>query len=106
MPGGLTETGQRAHLIILEYLQQHGLTNTVGCRAFYSPTEWTGRGEKYGALAHLIVVYDGSDMRQAFSLDAAWPTYSLYEGMQDKLCAAGLYFEECTCWYCAVYSVH
>jgi hypothetical protein len=30
--------------------------------------------------------------------------YALYEGMQEKLREAGLYFEECTRWYCAVYS--
>lgn len=42
-----------------------------------------------------------------FSMDAAYDrgTYALYEGLQEKLHEAGLYFEECTNWYSAVYRV-
>jgi hypothetical protein len=120
MPEGLTEAGQHAYAIIIAYLQQHSLTNTGGCKAFYSPIEWMARGEEYGTTAHLIVVYDGGDMRPVFSMDAAYdldcefyrktctprPAYALYEGMQENLSTAGLYFEECTRWYSAVYSIH
>lgn len=118
MPEGLGDAGRRAYEIITSYLKQHDLTNTGGCKAFYSPTEWAAREEQYGTEAHLVVVYDGGDMRPAFSMDAAYDLdcaiyqetgksrtpYALYEGMQEKLRAAGLYFEECTRWYSAVYS--
>lgn len=118
MPPGLNDAGQRAHKIIVEYLKRHDLTHTGGCKAFYSPAEWKDREEKYGTDGHLIVVYDGGDMRPVFSMDAAYDVdcavfaetrqtrkpYSLYEGMQAALRDAGLYFEECTGWYSSVHS--
>jgi hypothetical protein len=116
MPPGLNDAGQRAHKIIVEYLKKHDLTNTGGCKAFYAPAEWK---EQYGDDSHLVVVYDGGDMRPVFSMDAAYEVdcaiyqetrqprepYSLYEGMLAALREAGLYFEECTGRYSAVYSV-
>lgn len=118
LPDGLTDQGRRAHEIIVEYLRACGRTETGGCKAFYSPTEWVARGERYGKKSHLVVVYDGSDLRPVFSMDAAYDLdcavyretgttrepYSLYEGMQEKLREAGLYFEECTGWFSAIYS--
>jgi len=118
MPAGLDDAGRRAYEIIVAYLKKHGLTDTGGCKAFYSPAEWKAREEQYGAESHLVVVYDGGAVRPVFSMDAAYDLdceiyretgkprtpYSLYEGMQDKLREAGLYFEECTRWYSAVYS--
>jgi hypothetical protein len=118
MPDGLDDAGQRAHAIIAAYLQQHELTDTGGCKAFYSPAEWKDREEKYGTESHLVIVYDGGDIRPVFSMDAAYDLdcaiyqetrvsrtpYALYEGMQAKLREAGLYFEECTGYYAAVYS--
>ncbi len=118
MPAGLDDAGRRAYAIIVAYLKQHDLTHTGGCKAFYSSAEWKGREEQYGTESHLVVVYDGGDMRPVFSMDAAYDLdcaifqetrqprtpYALYEGMQEQLRAAGLYFEECTRWYSAVYS--
>lgn len=105
IPTGLTEAGQRAHAIILAYLQQHRLSGSKDSRTFYSPGEWRARNEKYGAQGQLIIVYDGGDLRPVFSMDAAYDrgTYALYEGLQEKLHEVGLYFEECTNWYSAVY---
>jgi hypothetical protein len=119
MPEDLDEEGRHAFDIILSYLRVHGRTYTGGCKAFYSPSEWRTRDEQYGTEAHLIVVYDGGALGPVFSMDAAHDLdaditqqtgrpspapYALYEGMQNKLREAGLYFEECTNWYCAVYS--
>ena len=118
MPAGLDDAGRRAYEIITAYLKQHDLADTGGCKAFYSPAEWKVREEQYGTESHLVVVYDGGDMRPVFSMDAAYDLdcaifqetrqprtpYALYEGMQEKLREAGLYFEECTRWYSAVYS--
>ena len=118
MPDGLDDAGRRAHEIITAYLSAHGRTATGGGKAFYSPTEWAAREEKYGTESHLVVVYDGGALRPVFSMDAAYELdcahyqktgdgrepYALYEGMQEKLREAGLYFEECTRWYAAVYS--
>jgi hypothetical protein len=120
MPESLDDAGQRAFKIITAYLQAHGRDNTGGCKAFYAPAEWAAREEQYGTRSHLVIVYDGGAMRPVFSMDAAYDLdcdayqqtgkkrepYSLYEGMQAKLREAGLYFEECTRWYSAVYSIH
>lgn len=119
MPENLDATGRRAHAIIVAYLQEHGFADNGTCQAFYSPTEWTEREESYGTKSHLVVVYDGGAIRPVFSMDAAYDLdcavyretgksrkpYGLYEGMQAKLREAGLYFEECTRWYAAVYSI-
>jgi hypothetical protein len=115
MPEGLDNAGRRAHEIIVAYFKEHNLT-TGGAKTFWAPSEWT---EEYGTDSRLIVVYSGS-MRAAFSMDAAYDLdcehyrqtgerrepYALYEGMQEKLREAGLYFEECTLWHSAVYSIH
>jgi hypothetical protein len=118
MPMGLGDAGRRAYAIIVKYLKHHELTDTGGCKAFYSPAEWRDREEKYGTESHLVIVYDGGGIRPVFSMDAAYDLdcaiyqetrvsrtpYALYEGMQAKLREAGFYFEECTCWHSAVYS--
>ena len=68
-------------------------------------------------------MYDGSSVRRVFNMDACYDNhadcaalatehgvpykadpYALYEGMQEALRKAGLYFEEATGWYAAVYS--
>ena len=119
MPEGLAEPGRRAYEIIVTYLKEHGFSDNGTCKAFYAPAEWAAREEAYGTQSHLVVVYDGGAIRPVFSMDAAYDLdcanyqetgktrapYSLYEGMQKKLHAAGLYFEECTRGYCAIYSV-
>ena len=119
MPEELAEPGRRAYEIIVAYLQEHDCADTGGgSKAFYSPVEWSARNESYGQKSHLVVVHGGA-MRPVFSMDAAYDLdctayqetgktrvpYSLYEGMQKRLRAAGLYFEECTRGYCAIYSV-
>lgn len=119
MPEGLADKGRRAHEIIVAYLKEHDFSDNGGCKAFYSPTEWSAREESYGTTSHLVVTYDGGAIRPVFSMDAAYDLdcavyqetgkkrkpYSLYEGVQDKLREAGLYFEECTGCYSAIYSV-
>ena len=119
MPESLSAKGRRAYEIIVAYLKERGFSDNGGCTAFYAPTAWAAREESYGTKSHLVVVYDGGAIRPVFSMDAAYDLdcaiyqetgkqrkpYSLYEGMQDKLREAGLYFEECTRWYSAVYSI-
>lgn len=119
MPEGLGDLGRRAHEVIVAYLKEHGFADNGGCQAFYSPAEWAAREEKYGSRSLLVIVYDGGAVRPVFSMDGAYDLdcavyretgkkrkpYSLYEGMQAKLREAGLYFEECTGYYSAIYSV-
>ena len=105
-PQNLSDLGKRAHKAIMSVLEKHNMTYTGGCKAFYSPTEWKDRGESYGVTSELVVVYDGGDVQHFFSLDACYgdgPSYTLYERMKEALEAEGLYWEECTRWYCALY---
>lgn len=100
-PDGLSALGQKAHEVIMRVLTAHEMTETGGCKSFYSPDEWRVRGEEYGCESELIVVYDGGSLRPFFNLDAE--CYSLNEEMRKALDEAGLHVEECTGWYAAVY---
>lgn len=101
-PLGLSEAGKRAWEAVVRLLVERGLTHTGGCRAFYRPVEWKGLGHEFGLTSDLIVVYDGGDLRAAFTLDER--CYVLVEQMQAALGQAGCRLEECTRWYSAVYA--
>ncbi len=105
MPEGLSDLGRRAWRTIIDEALEAGTLYTGGCNAFYSPQAWRERGEEYGCDAELIVVYDGAELKYLFSLDACMATnsYSPVEIMQEKLSEAGLYAQECTGWYSAIY---
>jgi len=104
-PEGLSKTGTKAYEVIMSVLKKHDATYTGGCKSFYSPAEWKGRGEEFGLDAELIVVYDGGSLPPYFSLDHSYPHYTQYEIMRQALEAEGLYFEECTGWYAAIYKL-
>lgn len=74
---------------------------------FYSPSEWSQRGEDYGTKSLLIVTYDGSELARFFSMDECYNigSYDSYEALQECLNESGYFFEECTCWYSAIYKV-
>ena len=102
-PSGLDAKGVLAYQIIMRFLKRYDATYSGGAKVFYSPKEWAERGETYGKDSHLIVVYDGGDHRQAFTLDGT--AYATVEAMQQQLASVGCFFEECTGWYGAVYSL-
>lgn len=105
-PEGLSRLGRAAHARIIKVLEELQLTSTGGCRAFYSPAEWKDRGEEYGTGSELIVTYDGGDLRYFFSMDAGYETgWRFTERMRQELEELGLYSEECTCWYSAIYTI-
>jgi len=103
MPDGLSEDGQRAWKAIVTLLMTDDpQMSTGGCRAFRSPAEHSARGEKYGKESELVIVYEiGGDHRAYFTLDAG--CYDLVERMNSMLEPLGMYIEECTGWYAAVY---
>lgn len=105
-PKKLTRLGGKAHTTIMRVLKSCELTDTGGCKSFYSPKEWKERNERYGTESELIVVYDGGDLRPFFNINEAmeWG-YTFSEKMRLALEEIGLYTEECTGWYCAVYKM-
>jgi hypothetical protein len=100
IPTDLTWYGRRAAATIFACLRRHRSTWTGGCRAFYSPASWEARGERYGQGSLLLVVYDGSALADFFRLgDHA----KRYDAMHKALERIGLYSQECTGWYSAIY---
>ena len=87
-----------------------GAPDNYNGHAFYSPEQWAERGEEYGHKALLIIVHEGSELAPWFSLDAAYQTgaasdYDQVETMCQALEAIGLYAEQCTTWYSAIYAI-
>lgn len=101
-PSSISAVGKSAHSVILKVLNKYE-AESGGCKTFYSPKEWADRRESYGTKSHLIVVYDGGDVGNFFNMNHG--SYKLYEEMQEALAKVGLYFEECTGWYAAIYSI-
>jgi hypothetical protein len=102
IPNDLSPDGNRAAEAILALLTTE-LTSPSGGggKAFYTPKEWANRGENYGHESVLIVVHDGGDQARYFNLD--YEQYEAHERMHAHLEQLGLYAEQCTGWYSAVY---
>ena len=105
-PNDLSTDGMVAMTIIKEFLHKRKLNGGTD-RVFYSPEEWNKRSEDYGIDSVLIVTYDGSDLRRAFSMQTCYDmgSYEIYESLQERLGKSGFFFEECTNWYAAVYKI-
>ena len=87
-----------------------GTPDNYNGHAFYSPEQWAERGEEHGRGSLLVIVHEGSPLAPWFSLDAAYQTgaasdYDRVETMRQALEAVGLYAEQCTLWYSAIYAI-
>jgi hypothetical protein len=103
IPEGLSPAGHTAADVIREFLVEKQLTYHGGGGKFYSPQQWSDRGEEYGTQSLLVITHDGGDHAGAFNLD--YEQYELHEQLQDRLRKHGLFMEGCTCWYTAVYRI-
>ena len=103
IPTALSEQGKSAAQAIVALMTAE-LTNPSGGggKAFYTPEEWKDRGEDYGHGSVLIVVHDGGDQAPYFNMD--YEQYAKHDRMTTHLEQIGLYAEQCTCWYSAVYA--
>lgn len=100
-PEGLSELGGKAYDSIIEFLKANELTDTGGCKVFYSPKQWREKGERYGIGSELIICYDGGDHARAFAY--AYEAYSTMEALSNHLQPLGVFCEQCTGWYSAIY---
>ena len=100
-PEGLSSRGKTARKVILKVAKEYGLSYTGGCTPFYSPKEWKERGERYGTESLLIACHDGGDLSAFFCPYEASET--LAEALRMALAEKGLFFENCTGWYTAIY---
>lgn len=99
----LGSKGRAAAEAILAFLQEKNLTDHGGGGKFYGPEEWENRGESYGLGALLIVTHDGGDHAPAFNWD--YEAYDLVEDLRLALQKIGVYVEQCTSWYSAIYPI-
>ena len=97
----LTKEQKKIADAILDVMKVHDLTDTGGCRTFYTPQEWRDRGEQYGLRSELIVCHDGGDIQVAFNYDCM--CYDVIEEVRVALDKIGYWAEPCTSWYTAIY---
>lgn len=98
IPEGLSPLGQKAAEAIRKFMEDNEEDSNGGCTAFYSPQEWKERGERYGTESELLIVYDGGPMSRLCN------TYCTDTEAFDKaLSDAGVWRENCTHWYGAIY---
>ncbi|MCR4286194.1 MAG: hypothetical protein NUW00_04845 [Candidatus Kaiserbacteria bacterium] len=104
IPCGLSRKGRQAAIMIRErVLEKMKDTTGGGGRAFYTPQEWRDRGEDYGCESLLIVCHEGGSMAGFFNYD--YQEYDKIEGMSEMLLKYGVYAEQCTGWYTAIYPI-
>lgn len=122
-PAGLSESGNTAYDIIMKFLEERKLTKDgdMWHNVFWNPKE---SAFQYGKNGELIVLYEEGTFRHVFSMDAAYELggmmndlrsefpdmqykavncYSALEALQERLHAAGLFFEEATTYYGTIY---
>jgi hypothetical protein len=103
VPTGLSKKGREAAKVILDFLEESGLTDHGGGGKFYTPKEWRERGESYGTNSLLVITHDGGDHAAAFSYD--YEAYRVMEELGRRLRRIGVYAEQCTSWYSAIYPI-
>ncbi len=104
IPDGIEPRARRAAELLIETVREEfGHEPSVGCQTFYSATDWRARGEEFGTKSLLVVVHDGGDMAPFLNYD--YQSYKLIEKLDRKLRTIGVYAENCTCWYSAIYPI-
>lgn len=103
IPADLSDDGRKVAETILAFLTEKDLTYHGGGGKFYSPQQWRDRGEDYGTDSLLVITHDGGDHAGAFNID--YEQYQLIEQLRDRLVPLGVFSEQCTSWYSAVYPI-
>lgn len=103
IPDGLCEEGVSAAKIIKVLVEKHDLSGQAPYRDFYTPAEWRERGEEYGSESLLVIMHDGGDIGDFVSYDRE--QYAMIEELNEALAAVGLYAQQCTTWYSAIYRI-
>lgn len=102
VPEGLSPLGQQAAEKIVAFLVKSDATYHGGGGRFYTPDEWADRGESYGRDSLLIVTHDGGAHAGAFNID--YEQYKFHQALQEELRTIGVFSEQCTSWYSAIYA--
>lgn len=103
IPSELSAKGREAAAVIVAFLKDRDMGDPCGGGRFYTPEEWDERGEQYGRGSLLVITHDGGGHAPAFNWD--YEAYDLIEDLRQALLKIGVYVEQCTSWYSAVYPV-
>ena len=101
IPSGLSPLGVQAAKAVLAVAAERGSLCGGVERPFVHPDEWKARGETYGLFAELIVIHDGGPFAPLLSYD--YEEYDWIERLTKRLSPLGVYAEQCTTWYSAIY---
>ncbi len=101
IPKDITRLARKTAESIRAFAIKNGLTATGGTRIFYSPREWQDRGERYGLTSLLIICYEGTEIKRAFSHDAE--DYRMIERLSKQLIKLDVFTEECTATYSSLH---
>jgi hypothetical protein len=85
--------------LINAFLDERGQNDTGN--KMYSPKVWEERGEDYGTNSLLIITHDGGNHAPFFSHD--YSADAAMEDLRSYLEDRGVYVEQCTSWYSAIY---
>jgi hypothetical protein len=103
-----TQTITREHLLdLLSRVTDTSiadLTDTGQGAGVYTGAEWAERGEDYGSDALFVLVHDGGPLAPYCNWD--YCAYRAMDDLRDALAAEGVYAEQCTSWYSAIYPIH
>lgn len=107
-PDGLSDVGQAAWQTIVDLLREHDDLKSGGhTKVFYSPAEWSARGEEHGEEsgqgAELVVVHDGGN--HACYFNGSYGCRSSVTAKDAALRLVGCFCEPCSSWYSAVYKL-
>ena len=105
IPVGVVGKGREAAEVIRAFVLEHELGFTGGCRVFADPAQWD---EGYGLKSLLVVVHEGTAADVCLNMDGAWErssSYDLFEELMERLRGVGVYMEQCTRCYSAVYEI-
>ncbi|WP_422626945.1 hypothetical protein [Rhodococcus sp. (in: high G+C Gram-positive bacteria)] len=101
VPDGLNPLGKTVAETIRKFFVDQQIDRHDGGGSFYSPQEWADRDEEYGLGSLLVITHDGGSHAVAF--DPEYHGSGVQESFRKELSAIGVYVENCTSWYSAVY---
>lgn len=100
IPANISDAGRRALAELMAVAREFNDGELSGGvdRPFVHPSEWT---ERYGRDSEVVVIHDGGPFAPILNWD--YCAYDQIEALRQRLEPLGMFAEQCTCWYSAIY---
>jgi len=93
----MSPESMKVYHLIKDFIRRRKL-QTGGCKTFYTITEWKYRKEEFHNTSLLVLVYDGSEVKEI--------VYGRFaETFKNYLAKHGYYIEQGHHWNCGVYKI-